>query len=193
MTWFKVDDKLHDHKKARGISLAAAGLWVLSGSWCGDNRTDGFIPASVIRRWGATARHAKELVERALWEPAQHDGEAGYQFVGWSEWQPERDDTTTALGRARWARRQALLKNRKLCDDIVARDDSLCRYCGHRVDFSDRRGARGGTYDHVDPAGDNVLENVVVACRRCNGRKKDRTPDEAGMPLLDPRATAQPS
>ena len=42
--WFKVDDKLHDHRKARKAGKAAMGVWVLAGSWSMDNETDGFVP-----------------------------------------------------------------------------------------------------------------------------------------------------
>ena len=40
--------------------------------------------------------------------------------------------------------------------------------------------------DHVMPrsrGGMNVWENVTAACRPCNLRKRDRTPEEAGMRL----------
>jgi 5-methylcytosine-specific restriction endonuclease McrA len=30
-----------------------------------------------------------------------------------------------------------------------------------------------------------VWENVIAACRACNLRKRDRTPEEAGMKLLN--------
>jgi hypothetical protein len=51
------------------------------------------------------------------------------------------------------------------------------------LDWTDRRSSKGGTYDHVDPAGDNSMENVVVACRGCNAVKGKRTPDQAGIEL----------
>lgn len=62
---------------------------------------------------------------------------------------------------------------------VLRRDGNKCRYCGaidpslaidHVIPFS-----RGGTKD---------LGNLVAACKSCNSRKKDRTPAEAGMPLL---------
>jgi 5-methylcytosine-specific restriction endonuclease McrA len=43
------------------------------------------------------------------------------------------------------------------------------------------------TRDHVVPAsrgGSSAWENCVTACRHCNQRKDDRTPEEAGMKLL---------
>jgi hypothetical protein len=171
VTWFKVDDKLHEHKKVRRMEhdLAAIGLWTLSGSWAGGERTDGFVPASIPRRWASPqkiAGLAARLVDAGLWEPAEVDGERGWLFHDWEQCNPTKDDTATDAGRLRWRRKNALSKNRDLCERIVARDRSMCRY------------------DHVDPDGPNSFENVVVACRRCNGRKRDRTPTEAGMTLL---------
>lgn len=189
--WFKVSDDLHDHRKIRGLDAAAVGLWCLAGSWSGD----GFVPASVVPRWTRQwKRHAAALVAKGLWEEATVDGEAGWRFVNWAEYQPSREEANEPLERIRWRRKQALKKDRSLCEAIVARDRGMCRYCGVRVNWQDRRGPSGGTYDHVDPDGDNSLANVVVACRRCNGRKKDRTPHEAGIVLLpEPEPYQAPS
>jgi hypothetical protein len=76
MSWFKVDDKLHDHRKSRKAGKSAMGVWVLAGSWSMDNETDGFIPADVLSRWGSAA-DARRLVEAGLWREAQHKGEPG--------------------------------------------------------------------------------------------------------------------
>ena len=41
--------------------------------------------------------------------------------------------------------------------------------------------------DHIEPAsrgGQDTWLNLVAACAPCNGRKSDRTPEEAGMRLL---------
>ena len=59
---------------------------------------------------------------------------------------------------------------------IKARDKA-CAYCGGHAD----------TVDHVIPrsrGGMLTWDNAVAACLRCNHRKADRTPAEAGMPLL---------
>jgi hypothetical protein len=92
--------------------------------------------------------------------------------------------------RDRWKRDKDLKRNGELCRAIKARDRHLCRYCGDRVNWADKKGRLAGTYDHVDPDGDNSFHNVVVACKRCNGIKKDRTPEQAGMPLYLPGTTA---
>ena len=89
ISWFKVDDKLHDHHKANAAKKAAMGVWVLAGSWSADNLTDGFIPARVLARWG-TATDAKRLVEAGLWFPDAHKGETGWRFHDWTSFQPSR-------------------------------------------------------------------------------------------------------
>jgi hypothetical protein len=89
MTWFKVDDKLHDHRKARAAGATAMGVWLLAGSWAADNLTDGFIPASVLPRWGRQ-REANRLVEVGLWHADEQDGEKGWRFHEWDERQPTR-------------------------------------------------------------------------------------------------------
>lgn len=66
---------------------------------------------------------------------------------------------------------------------LFARDRYHCLYCGS--DLSGRRSL--ATRDHVIPTsrgGRNQWTNVVTACRACNSRKDDRTPDEAGLRLL---------
>lgn len=89
MPWFKVDDKLHDHRKARAAGKAAMGVWVLAGSWAADNLTDGFVPVSILPRWGNT-RDAAKLCEVGLWIPDEQDGERGWRFHEWAERQPTR-------------------------------------------------------------------------------------------------------
>ncbi len=108
MTWFKVDDQFHDHKKVRRLGkdrLPAAGLWSLCGSWAADNLTDGFVPTEVVQRSDPTEQYARRLVEVGFWEIAEQDGEAGYQFHDWDDHQPtraevlERRERRAAAGR----------------------------------------------------------------------------------------------
>lgn len=89
MPWFRVDDKLHDHRKTRVAKKAAMGVWVLAGSWAMDHLTDGFVPVSVLSRWG-TRKDAETLVDAELWEPGEQDGEKGWRFRNWSEFQPSK-------------------------------------------------------------------------------------------------------
>lgn len=64
---------------------------------------------------------------------------------------------------------------------LFARDGNLCLYCGQHF------GRPSLTRDHVLPiskGGLDLWENVVSACFQCNSRKSNRTPQQAGMPLL---------
>lgn len=67
--------------------------------------------------------------------------------------------------------------NRK---NILARDKNTCQYCMEVLPAWDL------TLDHVIPKSRRGLatwENLVAACKSCNHRKADRTPEEANMPL----------
>lgn len=66
-------------------------------------------------------------------------------------------------------------------ENIYLRDRNTCQYCG---DVFSRRDL---TLDHVVPVSQGGLrswENLVAACRPCNQAKGNRTPSQAGMPLL---------
>jgi hypothetical protein len=62
--------------------------------------------------------------------------------------------------------------------NILKRDDHKCVYCGSKNEL---------TLDHVFPksrGGKNTWENLVACCTKCNSKKNDRTPEEAGMTML---------
>ena len=59
---------------------------------------------------------------------------------------------------------------------VLARDRYLCAYCD----------GEATTMDHVIPraqGGRHVWENVIAACRFCNHKKGNKTPEQAGMVL----------
>jgi 5-methylcytosine-specific restriction endonuclease McrA len=63
---------------------------------------------------------------------------------------------------------------------VLARDGEACQYCGCRP------GRAELTLDHIVPraqGGESSWENLVAACRPCNARKGNRTPEQAGMAL----------
>jgi 5-methylcytosine-specific restriction endonuclease McrA len=64
---------------------------------------------------------------------------------------------------------------------IYMRDQYRCQYCG------EHKSAALLTLDHILPraqGGTSTPENLVAACEKCNGRKGNRTPEQARMPLL---------
>lgn len=71
--------------------------------------------------------------------------------------------------------------------NIYARDFNICQYCGEDA-------SADLTIDHVIPRAHwnprrfhfklNSFENIVTCCRACNLRKRNRTPQQAGMTLI---------
>lgn len=62
--------------------------------------------------------------------------------------------------------------------NVLVRDRFKCAYCGEK--------SKKLTIDHVLPrsrGGRTNFENCVACCKKCNDRKADRTPREAGMAL----------
>ena len=64
---------------------------------------------------------------------------------------------------------------------LFARDRCVCAYCGGHYTEHDL------TREHIRPLaqqGQDDWMNVVTACRGCNSRKGNRTPEQAHMPLI---------
>lgn len=171
MAWFKVDDKLHDHRKSRAAGTAAMGVWLLAGSWAADNLTDGFIPTTILPRWGRP-RDASRLVSVGLWHADEQDGERGWRFHEWAERQPTRAQklaeraTKAEAGRAGGlrsgqSRREASVKHgatgqvelpsrpvpspsfSEIADAIPeAQRDDIERVCAHLADSVEGRGVK---------------------------------------------------
>lgn len=62
--------------------------------------------------------------------------------------------------------------------NVMRRDNYSCQYCG---------AVRNLTLDHLLPrsrGGATNWQNLITACSRCNARKGNRTPEEAGLKLL---------
>ncbi len=64
---------------------------------------------------------------------------------------------------------------------LFSRDQHHCMYCGQHFSVSQL------TQDHIVPlsrGGAHGWTNVITACRRCNQRKGNRTPEACNMPIL---------
>ncbi|MCQ9367966.1 hypothetical protein NQ036_06870 [Brevibacterium sp. 91QC2O2] len=118
------------------------------------------------------------------------DGRTAYKLV---------DDDTFLHMRTReeidWERqRKEDNKNPALTIPARLRDGDACRYCGLVVNFhGNRRGQKGGTYDHLvrKPQGP---DDIVVACNACNATLLDapRSHREAEMMPVPPRPYFKP-
>lgn len=198
--WLKIHDGLpFDPKvillgKTKAEVNEAIGMATRVWAWCAQQRTDGFVPGAVVEAIGTPA--ALKRLTRAVFDrrPMLHRrGEgadctclkgrpwpagADYLVHDYLDRNPSREENDVRRAKLRE------LKDPVLKAAVRARDGDRCRYCGEPVNWSDHRSGRGGTYDHVDPDLANGQANLVVACRADNARKKDRTPEQAGLRLL---------
>jgi hypothetical protein len=65
--------------------------------------------------------------------------------------------------------------------NVCTRDAFTCQYCAKRLPMSQLN------YEHVVPraqGGETEWGNIVMSCYPCNNKKDDKTPEQAGMPLL---------
>lgn len=130
MTWFRIDDRFHDHKKVRRLrrscpdkrrDASPIGLWALAGSWSGLHHTGGFVPLEVLLDWDDDAEAlAERLVAAKLWTLDEVDGEEGYRFHDWRDRNPGEDEdgaSYSARGNhLRWhVRRKKIDPNCELC------------------------------------------------------------------------------
>ncbi len=93
--------------------------------------------------------------------------------------------------------------------NLLARDSYTCAYCKVRPRRAGRPDLEELTLDHVIPRAQSrngrvflpwvrkhvaltCWENVVTACRACNGAKADRTPAQAGLRLASPPRVPTP-
>lgn len=107
MPYFRIDDQMHGHPKARRAGLAALGLWGMAGSHSMAYKTDGFVPSWFVALWKGGPRAAETLVAVGLWAEAERDGETGYQFHDWHDYQPSAEEIERDRERARQRQRES--------------------------------------------------------------------------------------
>jgi hypothetical protein len=90
--WFKVDDTLHSHPKARRVSLGALGLWTMCGSHAMAYKTDGFVAEWFAHSLPSGRKFAGELVREGLWCNAIREDEPGYQYHDWLHYQQSAEE-----------------------------------------------------------------------------------------------------
>lgn len=188
MSWVKLDDGFFSNRKVRSVSATAALFDIASFCFCAQSENDGHVLTGDVQmiaamvRVRSPAKYVKELVQVGLWDVEP----GGYNVHDFLEYNPSHAEL---IEKRRVANERSEMRaDASLMGRIRARDNSACRYCGRQVNWKDRRGELGGTYDHVIPmskGGPSTYGNVVVACRACNSKKRDKTLEEAGMVLQD--------
>lgn len=126
IAWFKVDDGFHSSRKLLSIPkryrLSAAGLWVIAGSWCADQLTDGHVPEYMLKEWGATPATVAALVDSGLWEHVS----GAHVFCNWHEYQPSKRDVDLEREAQRARMQQLRARRREQEPQNNAASEDLC-------------------------------------------------------------------
>ena len=124
MSWFKVDDGIHDHPKTEHLSLAAVGLWTLAGAYCSRHLTDGAISANRVGKLGGDDDLVRELLDAGLWRV---EGRS-YIFHDWHDYNPPRAEVEQKRAAATERQRKwRQSRTRDASGKYVTNDDEECR------------------------------------------------------------------
>jgi len=139
----------------------------------------------------ADVRRAISLVYRGVARVVKPDDLSTYDFDDWKELSRAAEDRYIRSVNFKLIVPEIIVLNmfngfirkkvRFSRRNIFERDRNTCQYCGGRFNKADL------TIDHVVPrsrGGHDTWENLVLACVKCNVRKGDRTPEEAGIRLI---------
>lgn len=100
MPWFKVDDTLHGHPKARRAGRSAMGLWALAGSYCMAYKLDGHVDREWVSTHRGGPKDADALVAANFWHGRGHvcddcpqpNDPNGWVFHDWLHSQPSAEE-----------------------------------------------------------------------------------------------------
>ena len=191
MAWIEAHQELANHPKTLKLSLLlkipkaqVIGMLLLLWWWAVDYAPDGDLSKFDITIlsdiMGYKGKDQKKVVEALITAGFLNEDITIHDWNEYTGRLIERRETEKEYKK----RQYDLYSDARLIKAVKARDGDTCQYCGRTVNWKDRKGELGGTYDHVNPNGDNSLQNIVVACRACNSKKGGRNPVEAGMKFI---------
>jgi len=202
MAWLRLDDGMDDDPiilniaRSRGEADRILGMLTAMMLYAARHLTDGFLPELIVREHlrskrlreafthppggGAPLLHRRgdtcECLEGRAWPATGAD----YAIHHYLKSNPSREEYDVQRAKG------AELRDRELFAAVRHRDGDCCRYCGVKTRWADRRSGAGMVLDHIDPTTAAGAANLVIACRSCNSRKGNRTPEGAGMNLMPP-------
>jgi 5-methylcytosine-specific restriction endonuclease McrA len=125
-----------------------------------------------------------ELYDRAVW--CELDPIVGQKFVASAKRHFVAPEIVLLTDYDDMPKNEVRLTKR----NVLVRDRFQCLYCGVKVAKSTPgskvRKLAEYTWDHILPrsqGGKTTWENIATACFKCNSKKADRTPSQAGMKL----------
>lgn len=180
MSWVRIGDTaatdprvlaLADRKEPL-LATAAWGFFVHLAELSAGNFTDYVITVGFIDQAGGPAapRLLRRCIQAGLITPL--DGTGRHRRWKLIDDAPEllhirlKDEVA-------WEKQQkADTHNTRYLVAVLLRDGEACRYCGRPVQPNDNRSGRGRTIDHLHPGRPaRGAEDLVVACRECNGAR----------------------
>lgn len=185
MPWLRVGDTASTHPTviavddhpaadvAHSLACEVFGFVALCATMAAQHLTDYVVSFPAAQRVAGSRQRAAELLDLAEWagygvNTTDDDGRRVFQLAQ----DPDLLHMRTADEIAAERQRKADTGNLAVTVPVRHRDGDQCRYCGVRVAYSDRRSARGLTYDHRSPLTmPGTVETMVVACRACNGAR----------------------
>lgn len=159
--WFRFDHRMMNDIKFICFSIPEKYAWIALLCLSSDSKKKGFVQAddediAAYCAFGSTEewfRFRDKLISKRLLA----SGDSGYEIT---------------YSKVSYPSPPRLVTYRKHRDLVLERDGYKCVYCG---------AAEALALDHVMPqsrGGSDEPENLVAACKSCNSRKSDRTPEE---------------
>jgi len=174
MPWFKVDDKLHSHKKVAKAGEAMA-LWVVAGSWCSDQLTDGFVPDYMaVRLVPGGEKMAAALVEAGLWVEGEHDGDDGWWFHDWEDNNPTSDEVEAKREAARERMRRVRGNRSARSQDVRANSKRSAPNPEPDPEPKVKNVAASADADAPDEIDQQFEDHFWPAYPKTNGRKPEK-------------------
>ena len=198
MSWLRIGDTASMHpvvlrslelpNATESLKLELFGFVAMAATMCAAHEGDSIIELGTIFQVAGVAR-GKQLAAAAeycgYFEQIQNQqtGAIAYKLIE----DPELIHMVSKEQRE-WANQQRNdTRDSKLVVPIRERDGDACRWCGHVVYWNDKRGARGGTYDHLYPGvAAKSPDDMVVSCRGCNSSRKDSQNSDNDLSQLLP-------
>lgn len=192
MAWLRTGDNAatnprllrvyEDPEASTALVLEAFGFLVLCASLAAAHTTDYVVSygTAVLVAREEAPRMLDVCVRAGLLTEETRDGERVWVII---------DDPDFLHMRSReeieWEKqRKRDNSNPELIIPVRLRDGDACRYCGCVVNWRDRKGVRGATYDHRVPKQGATVDTMVVACFGCNSSRKDDPVADLRVPLL---------
>jgi hypothetical protein len=170
VAWFYVDDGFSDSKPIMNLSttpvrvpmrIAAAGAWVLAGSWSAKEETDGFIPHAKLKSLLVPRSVAAALCDPGPLEAALCCPESdGIMVRNWAKWQQTKAESQAKRKREAEKKRNQRRRGRTFVTGI---DDQMSPGDTHGDTDDDSKNVSPGESRGPDPTHPLVVTSESVS------------------------------